>query len=613
MRAAPLRHARARIWLLALGALACGSRTGIDDDFRRGVSLLDAATTESGGASESGGPEASIGGDAALDGPATTSTPCAPGYAATLAGCTALGVRLVAPLSTATVTSDKPILHWELSGGADGAQVDVCGDRACTRVLRTVAAKGTTTQLDPALAPGVYFWRALPSAGGAVAAALAASPVWEFFVGHGAFRTQTNTSWGSTLDVNGDGLADVIVGAPSRNGNAYVYFGASSGVTAPPAVLPDPLTPLVGGGGNLGFGTSVASAGDVNGDGYADVIVGAPGGGSAYVFLGGSPVFRGAPQVLVGTAGAGSFGSSVAGAGDVNGDGYADVVVGAANGSMPYAFLFLGSASGLSTTSILLGPVAAPSEGFTTVVSAAGDVNADGFADVIVAGTGVGPSQADVFFGGPSIAGPVPPAMILQLAAAGPVDPAGPLAVANAGDVNSDGYSDVLVGVPSGSAALLFFGGPGTVSPMTTVLQQPFAVSLGASVAGAGDIDGDGFDDVVVGASQPADAFVYFGGPNGTSPPVAIDAPPMSSQFGFSLSGAGDVNGDGFDDMVVGESDSQMGTAYVYEGSSPRSTLFVTPTVLDSTGGFGDEFGYSVAQVDDLARDRPAWWAIGLP
>ena len=155
-------------------------------------------------------------------------------------------------------------------------------------------------------------------------------------------------------DVNGDGYADVLVGARidgDTSGQALLYLGGASGLATPAA------TTLTGEEQDSYFGESVAPAGDVNGDGYADVVVGAWGyasqTGRAYVYLGGaSGLATPAATTLTGVAAGDRFGYSVAPAGDVNGDGYADVVVGAWGDSSNTgrAYVYLGGASGLATT-----------------------------------------------------------------------------------------------------------------------------------------------------------------------------------------------------------------------------------------------------------------------
>src|SRR5439155_548921 len=145
------------------------------------------------------------------------------------------------------------------------------------------------------------------------------------------------------------------------------------------------------------FGRAVGTAGDVNGDGFSDVIVGAPlndngqsDEGRAYVYLGSaSGVAASAAWTTESNQASAFYGYSVATAGDVNGDGYSDVIVGAPqydNGQSDEgrAFVYLGSASGLATSAAWTFDCKQPSASFGYSVGTAGDVNGDGFSDVIV-------------------------------------------------------------------------------------------------------------------------------------------------------------------------------------------------------------------------------------
>jgi hypothetical protein len=156
-------------------------------------------------------------------------------------------------------------------------------------------------------------------------------------------------------DVNGDGYTDLLVGAEaalSSNGEVAVYLGSATGLAASPAVT------LSGSDTNGSFGWSVDGAGDVNADGFSDVIVGAPHAntstGIAYAFMGsGTGLSMTSTTSLSGPSGSnGQFGSPVAGAGDVNGDGFADVLIGAqyVASNAGAMFLYPGGASGLSST-----------------------------------------------------------------------------------------------------------------------------------------------------------------------------------------------------------------------------------------------------------------------
>ncbi|HNM68454.1 MAG TPA: FG-GAP-like repeat-containing protein [Flavobacteriales bacterium] len=387
----------------------------------------------------------------------------------------------------------------------------------------------------------------------------------------GAAGALLGTSTGNAGDVNGDGFSDVIIGAPGADdgqpgeGSAYVHYGSSSGLPATPSLTLGMNVP------GAAFGSSVASAGDVNGDGYSDVIVGAPlnGTGRAYLFLGAAGGLATSPANTL--AGGSGFGASVAPAGDVDHDGYADVIVGSPGSGE--AYLFRGSTTGLIAVPqiVLSEPPAAGLFGCS--VSTAGDVNGDGYSDVIVGARLASNGQASeglayVYLG--STTGIVSPYQRRLEANVANADLG--VSVAGAGDVNGDGYSDVIVGADlweSGQidegAAFIFHGSPtGTVAAISTTLQRNIAgAGMGRSVAEAGDVNGDGYADVVVGlplgednAGTPNEglACVYRGGPSGVSA-AAFDqfGPNISGyQFGSAVSGGGDSDGDGYSDVVIG-------------------------------------------------------------
>jgi hypothetical protein len=505
---------------------------------------------------------------------------CQPGAALVDGSCAvAIGApRPIAPLSTATVTSQSPTLHWALAPATDGAQVDVCRDRACATLVTTFAASGASGAPPAALAAGVYFWRLRGTASGAVGSQ--ASPVWEFNVG--SRSAPADTSWGTAPDIDGDGFADVVVGTvnASEGWDIDVYRGGSGGLATTPTVLHGPGT----GFGNFGLTeVSVASAGDVDGDGYADVVMaGFSFNGNADV--GTAFVYRGGPNGLVDNPtnillqGVDDYGGAhpiaVASAGDVNGDGYADILTSAA-WDADAVYVFLGGPGGPSTSPITLrGPA---STDFGTAVAGAGDLNGDGYADVVVAADPdpQGPG-AYVYLGGPSGPSSAP----IPLAQGG--------SVACAGDVDGDGLADLLVG------SSLFFGDASGVGASPAVLALPAAASqeeFVASVASAGDVNGDGFADLVVGAEgydeDAGHAYVYLGGPSG---PSATPLPLAGTNgFGDAVSGAGDVNGDGFADVLVGASRQAQGAVYLYYGAVGFST---TPVLIT---GFT---GYTFASVD---------------
>jgi hypothetical protein len=437
---------------------------------------------------------------------------------------------------------------------------------------------------------------------------------------------QAGASLGASVagagDVNGDGYADVIVGAPSYDagqadeGAAFVFLGSAAGVASgTPATASAQLESDQAG---ASLGGSVAGAGDVNGDGYADVIVGAPGydagqadEGAAFVFLGSiSGVASGTPatasaQLESDQAGA-RLGGSVAGAGDVNVDGYADVIVGAdsyddGESDEGAAFVFLGSPTGIADGTPASAGVAQLESDQAGArlggsVAGAGDVNGDGYADVIVGADSYDDGQSDegaafVFLGG--VGDGTPATASAQLES----DQAGALfggSVAGAGDVNGDGYADVIVGASSydagqvdEGAAFVFLGsstGVASGTPATAAAQlesDQAGALLGGSVAGAGDANGDGYADVIVGAASydagqvdEGAAFVFLGSPAGIAAGMAaaqLESDQAGALFGGSVAGAGDVNGDGFADAIVGadsydDGEVDEGSAFVFPG-----------------------------------------------
>lgn len=203
-------------------------------------------------------------------------------------------------------------------------------------------------------------------------------------------------------DVNGDGIDDIVVGAPYYNvpeiedneGAIYVFFGhEGSGPSEQPDWLIDSDQP------GAWFGWSVSAVGDVNNDGYDDLIAGAPRyvnptsgvrEGAVFLFLGGESQPAGAAWVAYGWQEYAQFGASVAGAGDVNGDGHPDIVVGAPGYDRPFigeigaAFAFCGNGSSFSSDHCWMAYGSSLGGRFGTSVGGAGDVNADGFDEVIV-------------------------------------------------------------------------------------------------------------------------------------------------------------------------------------------------------------------------------------
>ena len=197
-------------------------------------------------------------------------------------------------------------------------------------------------------------------------------------------------------DINADGFDDIIIGVPyydngeTNEGRVYIYSGSPEGIDLDaPAILE---TNVPGGA----FGWDVASAGDVNADGFDDIIIGAYyfnngeiGEGRAYIYYGSSSGVNPDPTTLEINQFYAYFGYSVSGAGDVNADGFDDVIIGAleyhnGQGKEGGAFLYLGTSTGISTTAATIHEGNQSQAYFGNDVACAGDVNADGFDDIII-------------------------------------------------------------------------------------------------------------------------------------------------------------------------------------------------------------------------------------
>ena len=440
-------------------------------------------------------------------------------------------------------------------------------------------------------------------------------------------------------DVNGDGFSDIIVGAErdangqATEGRAFVYRGSGDGIrtTSTDGLPADQAL------ANMGW--SVAGAGDVNNDGYSDVIVGAPDYDNGIGFVGAAFVFHGSAANLsnafdwaaYGGSLNQSFGVSVAGAGDVNGDGYSDVIVGddmypAGTGNPPWgrAYVYLGSSSGLAASAAWFDLGDEDNGRFGHSVASAGDVNGDGYSDILVGAHGAGSSFAGKAFAylGSSTGLPATPNWTVTGSGFGTNLGS---SVASAGDVNGDRYSDVVIGAPGHDAegAVFVYNGSGAgleLAPSFTY-EGTVGGSVGESVASAGDVNKDGYADIVVGDSTannlaaPGRALVFLGGASGVqATPRILNGTTADGRFGFSVSSAGDVNGDGFSDIIVGEpfSDSDTGAAYIFLGASDGTSTAVATEIHPTTQA--DAWaGYSVAGVGDTDGDGFGDVAVGEP
>jgi FG-GAP-like repeat/FG-GAP repeat len=363
--------------------------------------------------------------------------------------------------------------------------------------------------------------------------------------------------------VNGDGFADLVVATSAESLIAvYVFPGGAAGLAATPMTalfLPNVDAT------NL----SVASAGDVNGDGYADLVVSAlstdlSSSSQAYVYLGGPSGLAMTPATTItfGDSTATTATAVVTSAGDVNGDGFGDLVasyfIDDASGFTAGGYVYLGSKTGIATApSTKLAGVFLSTDGgggsFNSSISGAGDVNGDGYADIIAAACDTD-FCAWVYLGTSTGIDPKPAATITP--ASGGVG-----SLASAGDVNGDGYGDVAVEevTPQGAAFLAVYLGSASglaTTPASTPTEPESMVDgfgFGGSFGSAGDVNGDGFADLVAGAPDgvPGDAsvnltgsaYIYLGSASGlaaTAGSTLVGTEGEEGLFGSSVFGASD-------------------------------------------------------------------------
>ncbi len=429
-------------------------------------------------------------------------------------------------------------------------------------------------------------------------------------------------------DVNGDGIADIVMGAPNASVGAYYSAGRSFVVFGKSSNSPVDLASFSGGFAIDGEGVdsarggfSVSGCGDFNGDGFDDVVVGArdfpePGenaAGRCYIVLGKDndttvdlAATDSASLFIAGSQALESLGYSVAGAGDVNGDGFADVIIAApfsdygGNYNVGESFVVFGSSSLADLDVDSLG-----SRGFQIRGEAVG--NQAGFC------------------------------------------------VAAAGDVNGDGLDDLLVGAPTATPtvtgrAYVVFGktGTGLVELGSLGSTEGFimdgidsADAAGANVSSAGDVNGDGLADLLIaadvaqvgGAFLAGECYVVFGKTDGNLVDLEtlsgdgtgfrIDGKPASNRTGYSVSGAGDINGDGYSDLIIGapEADvggnSNAGESYIILGSASPSDLDLSSMgdaeyQLDGIDA-SDFSGFEVAGTGDVNSDGLSDWIISAP
>ncbi|PJZ31857.1 hypothetical protein CH378_01210 [Leptospira kmetyi] len=403
---------------------------------------------------------------------------------------------------------------------------------------------------------------------------------------------------GTNKDINGDGYVDTVIGAENENMVYIFHSSGTAGITATSA--PAASRYIIGPSGS-NFGKSVALA-DVNGDGYADVLVGAPlyGGstGRAYVFHSSGTAgvtiswSTFASTMIVGAAANDQFGAAILGA-DTNGDGYGELVVGAPGAltsrGKVYVFNSAGNAGivDVDTTTAYATRQGTASNDLFGSALASGQINntgGDTYEDIVIGSYGYSAQRGAVYIYHGSATG------ILSAGAAATTIQNGTGTAGDkfgfsvsCADISGDGHADIAVGMPGYSTIrgrILTYSSTATAAGITaSTVGGAILIINGSTVNNSygyfvklRDLDSNGSADIVVTAVPPAPAqglvYVHMNIASGfvseTTATLTMTGP-LSDLFGWGL-GAGDVNGDGYADLYVG--------SWGYNGFNGKSYIF---------------------------------------
>lgn len=543
--------------------------------------------------------------DASGDGPVVNDVPndvlqCDGGTTTPGATCLAPPApRLRSPLATSLISSGQTRFRWFLPPGVGSVQLSVCADRICSREVRSYRVDGDAFRVPLALDRGVWFWRLRSVVGNSVSDA--ASATWSFTVLGNATR---DVAWDGIPDLDGDGRAELIVGAPDVGGGAGRVYVYTAGALTSPGLVINPPT-----GAAPGFGARVSVIGDINGDGAAELaVVSASGAGDTDTLTlipGGTDGLRvAAATVFRGTRPVERFARRVLRGADLNGDGFGDLIVvyAGVTGQGIAVEVMYGSANGAIRREEYW---PSPRTGFSfPLLVAAADIDDDGYGDIIAGGviTSLGSTSMSPGFialargseRGPNFAAPI---FIDGLAGERFFGQGGLVP----GDWNGDGYLDVLVGTRSAAGVVArIFAGSASGLQTSPVVEwsvenaEPFM----RSEYGFGlDLNDDGRPEWL--REQFARDPPSVDAPAGWQVvnPGAVGRNTLSSSGGLFPPGVvaaqADYTGDGVADLVIGDPAANTVSIYAGRAGGPSTT----PTrVIRAPSADMIRFGASIAR-----------------
>ncbi|MBK8979775.1 MAG: FG-GAP repeat protein [Planctomycetes bacterium] len=413
-------------------------------------------------------------------------------------------------------------------------------------------------------------------------------------------------------DANGDGYDDVAVGAPgdATNGSEAGAVRAFSGRDGT-ALFPT----LFGNAASDRFGWALAALGDVDQDGLPDLLVGAPGsdfrvpdGGSAFAFSG---VGGGLRATLDGTVAGGQLGWAVAGVGDQDGDGRADFAAGAPFESpVPYTesgAVHLWRSAAAASTSLFGGAASGARAGWA--LSSAGDLDRDGFPELAIASPDPAAGRCVVL----SVARG---SVLFDLAGVSAGQDFG-WSLAADGDPDGDGRSDLCCAAPAANLAgsAFHYDLPVQLGDALEELGFPRDIDEVRSARFIDDLDRDGYPELLVGAhDRTLGEGVFYvlsgGAAPGSGPIRRFRSPVQSGSFGAAATGLGDLDGDGYEDFAFGDPGAPSATVRIHSGSPGQTASEITSF---SHAASGTSFGLQLSSAGDLDGDGVQELLVGAP